>query len=481
MARGTVASPPPGRRLLMTAIGLGVVAAAALAAAPSLDSDAVLLRICEVVALCALAAYVVLAVHPAYLLLGGVLLAPFAGQWDELAGVPGAFSPQRVLLVGAVIGALVRLAAGRWPPLRGHAVYVLLALATAYALGSAAAAGTLTEKDEFFRLFDAYGLLPFAIFAIAPTAFGTPERRQLLLAVGVGMGLYLGLTALLETVGPKALVFPGYINDPTVGIHFGRARGPFVEAVTNGSALFACGVMAAVAVALWRSGPARALACATALLCSAGLLLTLQRSVWFGAAVSLVIVMIAFAEVRRRALPILVLAALAVGAAVAVVPSSKLRERANDSETVWARKNLNRAAWNVVQAHPLVGAGWGMFVPLTEHGDYFVQADDYPLVGVGNDVHNQLLANAAELGLVGATVWLLALALAVWGVVTAPIREPDLRLWRVAFVAYAVFYFVTSSFVPAHLFPNLLFWLLAGVVWSAWQAEPVARATPRWR
>ena len=92
------------------------------------------------------------------------------------------------------------------------------------------------------------------MFAIAPLAFRTEAQRKIFLGVLVALGGYLGLTALFETVGPHALVFPRYITNPELGYHVGRARGPFLEAEANGIALFICGIAAAVAASTWRAG-----------------------------------------------------------------------------------------------------------------------------------------------------------------------------------------------------------------------------------
>src|SRR5438093_1302521 len=81
----------------------------------------------------------------------------------------------------------------------------------------------------------------------------------------VALGAYLGLTAVFEGLGLDALIVPRYIADPGAGIHFGRARGPFVEAVADGLALFGCGVAAAVAFTHWRAPWARRLALAVML------------------------------------------------------------------------------------------------------------------------------------------------------------------------------------------------------------------------
>ena len=50
-------------------------------------------------------------------------------------------------------------------------------------------------------------------------------------------GLYLAATGLLEAAHQWAFVFPRYIADPTVGLHYGRARGPMVQAVSYGLCL----------------------------------------------------------------------------------------------------------------------------------------------------------------------------------------------------------------------------------------------------
>ncbi len=133
-------------------------------------------------------------------------------------------------LVAGIVAALVREARSEQPRLRTRGVHLLLVAILAWTAYSALFAGTLTVKDPFFALLDYLGIVPFALFWVAPAAFPGPRERRILLTTLVGVGLYLGATAFFETIGPSALVFPRYIMDPSVGIHWGRARGPFVEA-----------------------------------------------------------------------------------------------------------------------------------------------------------------------------------------------------------------------------------------------------------
>ena len=119
--------------------------------------------------------------------------------------------------------------------LRWQDLYVLMALLVAIALASAAAAGTISRPLAQFALLDRIAV-PFLLFMVAPLVFTTPERRDLLLKTVTLIGVYLGATAIAEMFAPS-LVWPRYITDPSLGIHIGRARGPFVIAETNGMAL----------------------------------------------------------------------------------------------------------------------------------------------------------------------------------------------------------------------------------------------------
>ena len=71
-------------------------------------------------------------------------------------------------------------------------------------------------------------------------------------------------------------------------------------------------------------------------------------------------------------------------------------------------------------------------------------SDTYPLKGMGVPVHDLLLRNAVELGLIGTALWLLALVLAVGGAILAPPETPELRVWRIGMVALALDFLVIT-------------------------------------
>jgi putative inorganic carbon (hco3(-)) transporter len=402
---------------------------------------------------------IVVVVEPSISLTAGLGLAVFSGNWVQL-GIPVA--PDRALLLAGALGIAWRAVGDPdWRP-RIRPVHWVLLAAALYAVGSAMFAGTLGQHDPLFALLDRFGLISFLLFLAAPVAFRTDRQRAHLLVGLVVVGAYLGITALLEEVDLNQLIVPDYITDPTVGIHFDRARGPFVEAAANGLALYGCAVAAVIAAARWR-GRARQAAVAVGVLCLAGIIFTVTRQAWVGAAVGSLIGLGATPRLRTYALPLIAGGVLLVLGSFAAIPGLQDRAsgRASDQKPVWDRLNSDRAGVAMVAASPIVGFGWGKF--LEDSGPYYKQAETYPLTTVLT-LHSVFLSNAVELGLAGAVLWAAGLLMAVGGAVfrRAP---PELEPWRLGLIAYAACWLVVSNFTPlGYSFSNYLLWTWAGLI-----------------
>lgn len=398
-------------------------------------------------------------VRPAWPLSLGLAAAAFSGHWQDM-GIPVAVD--RLLLLSAIAAVVLREARARSHALRSEPVHWLLAVVGLYALVSAVLVGTLDDEVSRFALLDRFSLVAFGLFFVAPVAFRDPVDRQILLGVLVALGAYLGLTALVETVGPRGLLFPRYIDDPTVGIHFDRARGPFTESVGNGLVMTACGIAAGIAAVTWRDRRLRGLAALVVGLCALGALLTLTRAVWLGAVVGTVALLASTGQTRRFLGPALVLGLVTVLAAFAVIPGlgGRAEARTNDDRPLWDRQNSNAAAARMLSERPTLGFGWGEF--RLESLAYYRQGPDYPLTFV-TDVHNVYLSNAVELGVLGASLWLLALLIAV--VTGIRLRgPPELRPWKIGLVGVAAGYLVAAGTTPlAFTLPTLLLWTWAGL------------------
>jgi O-antigen ligase len=203
---------------------------------------------------------------------------------------------------------------------------------------------------------------------------------------------------------------------------------------------------------------------AVTFLCALGILFTLTRAAWIGAVAGALVGVLVLPAARKYALYVVVAGVLAVPLALATVPGldAKVTARTHSNLPVWDRLNTDRAALAAIEQHPLFGLGWQTFE--TQGPAYLTQASGYPLTGAGLEVHNVFLSHAVELGIPGSILWTLALISAVGG---AALRRgpPELAAWRAGLLAMLVCFVVVANFGPlSYAFPNLLLWLLAGVI-----------------
>jgi len=399
-------------------------------------------------------------VSPGVVFSGGVLLQVLSGNANRL-GFP--IGPDRVLMAIAVAICLDRLVSGS-AVLMLNFRHALLAFTSLNLVLSAVAAGTAFNSMGLFALLDRVGLLPFTAFVLAPVLYASEKSRRVLLAGLVILGAYLGITALLETTRAWSWVFPSYIADPSAGIHFGRARGPFLESAINGVVMVMCGVAAATALAIWTDRRARWLAALSGVLCLVGSFLTLTRAVWIAAAVAAVTMALLHRGARRFLLPGLVAVGAALMLTFALAPSvaEKARERSESNLPIYDRLNTNAAAIAAGNGNPAFGIGFDRFHLETD--TYLWQQEGYPLTGSGLTVHNVFLARYAELGIIGTALWAATLLACVVLPCLRPV-DADLEPWRKGLLAVVLAWVVVSMFGPTTAaMPNMLLWLWAGIV-----------------
>ena len=412
----------------------------------------------------------VLRIRPALLLSLGVGAEIFTGWWRYM-GVP--LPLDRILLaLGFAVLAWngVRSVSDRRLVL--SPIHVLMGVIVVWVVCSALAAGTLTTSGGIFAILDRLGVIPYLMFAFAPVVLGDRRSRDALLGVLVVVGLYLSAVSIAEGLHIDSLVIPSYILDPNIGIHFGRARGPFLEAVANGLSIFMCGVAAAVAFSSWRHRIARLACIGVFVLGPVAIIMTLTRTCWLAAVVGLLAATLPDRRLRRF-VPVL----LGVGAVVVVVAfvaDPHLRHRAafrtGEVSPLWDRYNLTFAALRASLAHPIFGLGWYTFPARSV--PYFRQAAGYPLTAVGQEVPNAFLERLAENGLPLTLLWVWALATGIGGAIVR--RGPtQLYAWRLGLAAVFSAWLVAANLDPmAYPLPNLLIWLWAGIVAADHYSRP---------
>lgn len=410
---------------------------------------------------------------PAYVVIFLAMIAVDTTSGNsKLLGFP--LPPQRLLL-GAGI-ALLALDRRPWREiaLRLRGFHVAAVAFLAVAVWSAAVAGTLGTSLGFYALLDRL-VVPIAAFMFAPVIFATRRDRLLLLKLLTVMGIYLGITAFLEFFGPHGLVFPRYIVDPSVGIQFGRARGPFVESEADGLVMTVCafagGVLAWQVSQRWRWA-----AIFSVVVSLLGVLLTLTRSNWIGAGLAVVVTFAAVGPLRRWLVALLLSAVLGVTALLAFVPSLSraVTGRTTSQRSVFDRYNTDNAALRIIDQHPLQGIGWERFIAV---GSAEVrQAPTYPITNVGIEVHNVILGRAAELGIPAALLFVSVLLL---GPARAVFRRTpgEFGAWRVFSVGVVLSWMVCAQLSPLpYSTANLLFWLIPGVTLTPYLTKPPLRA-----
>jgi O-antigen ligase len=474
-------------RWYVWAIGGSAALAALLAVRPALAHGPDLGITAVGVLILVLAVAVLWELPPAVMGCGAIALSVFSGNWSKI-GLPGfPFLPDRLLLVGMLVAVVLRSPGAKGlPHVRVRGVHLLMALVVLYAVASGVVDGTLAHRSPLFDLLDRLGAIPFVMLLVAPSIFAGERERNWLLATLVGLGGYLGLTAILEVIGPHALVFPHYIDVYDQSRGGGQAGGPFSSVVTEGFACYACAVAAAIAFFRWRSTHWRAVAAAVVLLSLFGSFLSLERGVWIGVVAGSVAAAVATSQGRRLIVPGALAGATILAATLLIVPSlsGNTNTRLNDRLPVWDRLNQTSAALRMVEAHPLVGVGWDNYA--NRGLDYFRQASGYPMTGfptsrtvvgdatgrtsvinfggVQGELHDSYLSYAVELGLVGLSLWL---AVVAWGLSAGILRKggpPDLSAWRRGLLAVGVCFLALCFFDPlSQNFTELLLWTWAGV------------------
>jgi O-antigen ligase len=436
----------------------GILLATRAGALPHEAEATTLATLAAVLLLC-----LAVSVDPAWILSAGMVATMFAGRWDDI-GVHLAVGPHRVLLAVGALAVLLRAPPARdRPRLELRLVHFVLAAATAYAVISAVWAETIGRSTSQFVLLDDYGVLPFLMFVVAPLAFRTDRQRKILLGSLIATGAYLAVTAILEQLELYDLVVPSYIADPTVGTHFGRARGPFVEAGADGLALFACAVAAAIALTAWRTKWPRVAAGAVVILAPVGLLLTVTRSVWIAGIGATILTMVTTPGLRRFVVPAAVAGAAAVLLAFAVIPglSQQANDREGDKASVWERQNTTAAGLRMIASRPILGYGWDRADDRLE--PFFRLDPNIPLNGARAGFHNVYLQYGVSLGLAGLGLWLLGGFLAIRGAFTGR-TPPELRPWAIGLKAVVLAWLLVSLSTPAsYVFSTVLLWTWAGI------------------
>ncbi len=315
----------------------------------------------------------------------------------------------RIGIVVLVLLLIAMFAIGRlrvrpvWP------VSGLIATVAVYFFVSALVSGfeTTSVVSVHYRLIGGY-LFPFTVFALVLHAFNNERDFKRLAIFFAFLSVYLTMTGWFEQFGLSALIFPKFINDPSVGIHWGRVRGPFVMSAAMGLALIYCyfnNLVLARNIVRGRW----ALYVINAFMLPV-IFWTKTRSVWL----SFVLCLLIWATYSRRKTTRVVSISVLVAAALLIavlnmenfLTDDRTKGGLTDIEPLLLRMGLAQMTWEMFKVHPLFGVGFGHF---RDFAPAFAKDPSSPALYFGTTAleHNNLLSIAAETGIVGLILYLI--------------------------------------------------------------------------
>jgi O-antigen ligase len=271
--------------------------------------------------------------------------------------------------------------------------------------------GFFPERPEFsspwFVFITGY-FFPFITFFFAKYYLSSTADIRLIFSILFYIGAYMAIMSFFEFYQIDQLIFPRYVANPDIGIHYGQARGPFLNSPHMGMAVLfslACGLH----LISYRLGMGKLIFSLLLFLYPFAVFFSQTRAVYLAFVFMLVIYLFLyhthFPKWKVVALPVFTV----ILAILALTPILAREDRRAGGlyqvETVTIRQGLTQMSFLMIKDHPLTGVGLTQFVP--------AMLEKYrgrvPILDIYQDAtyfHNHLLGMATELGLTGVLVYL---------------------------------------------------------------------------
>jgi O-antigen ligase len=383
---------------------------------------------------------------------GYVFGPPF---WSLQVG-PVPFTVDRLLMLGLAAALLWQWRQGRLSVgFISPADWLLIATIGYFSvrcLLTPAAPMDASSVNPWWRLVAAFWV-PSGLYLIARAAPVNERSWRTLLWTLTALGSYLAFTAFAEISAKWWAVFPGYIADPELGTHFGRARGPALNSASLGIMLTGCFW---AAWTLWpRLGRVAQLAvCALLGLIATAVYFTYTRSTWIGLLGGLAV--IPLFQLPRYWRPYVAMAAVlaaafgVIGFGEHVTDLGRKDTDGSAEHSVYQRASFVYVSMRMFHDAPIVGHGFGRFydkkMPYLADRSQQLELESLRTL----DHHNTFLSLLVETGFVGLSLFVSLLATWIWAAWRL-VRDSDAVAWQrgqglfalatlIAYVASALFH-----------------------------------------
>jgi O-antigen ligase len=291
---------------------------------------------------------------------------------------------------------------------------------------------------------------PFMAYFIVRRGVQTTKEVSAFL-VGLGfIALYLALTGIAELLNINELIFPQFILNPDLGIHFGRVRGIFLNSGAYGFAL-ATALPFLVWLYFTDITPRRYLWPVVAVFAAVPLVFTFQRAAWLSAILTLGVTALAWPKRRAVLIGVLVFAGLCGLLFASEVLMRRLETRLEDKNTIDYRLAHIERGWSMFRANPVLGVGINRYgAEVEKYSSYRSRLTSH--------AHNTWITLLAELGLVGFLSYLIPFGFVLLKSVQLYWRFPQYRA-IVGIVVGVTLAFIAMSMsleIRGHLYANVL-------------------------
>lgn len=329
--------------------------------------------------------------------------------------------------------------------------------------------------NTYSVLFNTY-IVPFSIFSITKDFIREEQKiRKLFIFLSFTL-LYISLTAIFEYFKITSFVFPRGIMDPGLGIHFGRARGPFLQAAINGTVLGMLSV-ANLHMAINTRFPRKVFFIIVAIFAPVAVFFTYTRAAWLAMVVSFTFILSISRRFRKYIGILLLLGAiLMVPLHSKIINKKILTSRSYSISPIYDRINLYHTYVAMFMERPFLGFGLGNFSNYSH--EYFsrLKSDDPYNIDIPT-IHDTFAGTLVELGGLGLIVFLSILASIFWKSILLFKRLDNRgflgRGFVVTFWGMGLVYLLNAMFIDMknHQFQNVIFYLIAGIIAGLYQKK----------
>lgn len=254
-------------------------------------------------------------------------------------------------------------------------------------------------------------LFPFIVFFFAKYFLQDKKDMLTVFYSLFFLGVYLSITSFFEFFGIHEFVFPRYISNPEIPLHLDRARGPLLNAAFNGAAItfgFICGIH----ILPGKKGIAKIVHAGLLCLYFPAIFFTQTRSVYLGFFITLAVLLCfyytSFPKWKVLALPV----AFFLVFLMANIPRLTSEERREGGvlqiQELEVRMALMQRSMRMIMLSPFFGVGMSQFMPVSSEnfpGEVTTKGYQEQLQ------HFHILGMVIELGIVGAGLYFMLLAL----------------------------------------------------------------------